>query len=104
MPSPWITKHTNPDVYLVVQQQKYLLDESKKILRLRENTDYKEMTLRPSLMRSFIDSDLLPEDQKGASRIKGEAQVAMGAGTVTTSHALKVATYHTSPTHLSSTP
>ncbi|KAI4087725.1 MAG: hypothetical protein LQ344_006611 [Seirophora lacunosa] len=101
---PWITKHTSPDVYLVVQQQKYLLDESKKILRLRENTDYKEMTLRPSLMRSFIDSDLLPEDQKGASRIKGEAQVAMGAGTVTTSHALKVATYHTSPTHLSSTP
>ncbi len=91
---PWVTKHTSPDFYVVLKQQNYLLDETKKILKQRENVDYKEMTLRPSLIRSLIDSDLLPESEKAAHRIRGEAQIAIGAGTLTTSHALKVATYH----------
>ncbi|KAI4195466.1 MAG: hypothetical protein LQ346_003430 [Caloplaca aetnensis] len=91
---PWITKHTSPDFYVVLKQQNYLLDETKKVLKQRENVDYNEMTLRPSLIRSLIDSDLLPESEKAAHRIKGEAQIAIGAGTLTTSHALKVATYH----------
>ncbi|KAL8927560.1 MAG: hypothetical protein Q9208_002365 [Pyrenodesmia sp. 3 TL-2023] len=92
---PWITKHTSPDFYLVFQQQNYLLSETQKILQQRRgNVDYKETTLRPSLIRSLIDSPLLPESEKAPHRIKGEAQVAIGAGTLTTSHALKVATYH----------
>ena len=90
----WVTKYTSPDFYVVLKQQNYLLEQTKLILKQRENVDYKEMTLRPSLIRSLIDSDLLPEDQKHPERIKGEAQIAMGAGTLTTSHALKVGTYH----------
>ncbi|KAL9594138.1 MAG: hypothetical protein Q9219_007201 [cf. Caloplaca sp. 3 TL-2023] len=90
----WMTKYTSPDFYVVLKEQDYLHEQAKLISKQRENVDYKETTLRPSLIRSFIDSDLLPEDQKHPARIKGEAQIAIGAGTLTTSHALKVATYH----------
>ncbi|KAL8719988.1 MAG: hypothetical protein Q9225_003080 [Loekoesia sp. 1 TL-2023] len=90
----WVTKYTSPDFYVVLKQRNYLLEQAKLISKQRENVDYKEMTLRPSLIRSLIDSDLLPEDQKHPARIKGEAGIAIGAGTLTTSHALKVATYH----------
>lgn len=90
----WFTKHTSPDFYIVLKQQNYLLEETQKILKQRENVDYQETTLRPSLIRSLVDSDFLPESEKSASRIKGEAQIAIAAGTLTTSHALKVATYH----------
>ncbi|KAI4191380.1 MAG: hypothetical protein L6R41_000167 [Letrouitia leprolyta] len=90
----WVTRYTSPDFYVVIKQQNYLLEQAKLILRQRENEDYKEMTLRPSLIRALIESDLLPEDQKHPARIKGEAQISIGAGTLTTSHALKVGTYH----------
>lgn len=41
-----------------------------------------------------MDSPSLPESEKSPERIKGEAQIAIGAGTLTTTHALKAATYH----------
>ena len=46
------------------------------------------------MIQSFMDSPTLPESEKRPERIKGEAQIAIGAGTLTTTHALKAATYH----------
>ncbi|KAL9612071.1 MAG: hypothetical protein Q9167_003331 [Letrouitia subvulpina] len=89
----WVTKYTSPDFYVVIRQKKYLLEQAKLIIEQREKADYNEKTLRPSLLRSLLDSDLLPESQKQPERIRAEAQVTMGAGTLTTSHALKHATY-----------
>ena len=91
----WLTKIMNPDFYVVLKEQNYLLDQANLLIAQRANpNDHKETTLRPSLIRHLIDSDLLPENEKNPARIKGEAQIAMGAGTLTTSHALKHATYH----------
>lgn len=45
-------------------------------------------------MQAFMDSPSLPESEKSPERIKGEAQISIGAGTLTTTHALKAATYH----------
>ncbi|KAL9047230.1 MAG: hypothetical protein Q9214_000141 [Letrouitia sp. 1 TL-2023] len=89
----WITKYTSPDFYVVIRQKKYLLEQAKLIIKRREKADYNDKTLRPSLLRSLLDSDLLPDSQKQPERIRAEAQVAMGAGTLTTSHGLKHATY-----------
>ncbi|KAI4171027.1 MAG: hypothetical protein LQ343_004564 [Gyalolechia ehrenbergii] len=90
----WVPKYTSPGIYVFLKQQNYLHEQAKMIHQQHEHVDYKEMNLRPSLIRSFTDSNLLPEDQKHPARIKGEAQISIGAGTLTTSHALKVGTYH----------
>ena len=91
----WLTKITSPDFYVVLKEQNYLLEQSRLVSAQRQNpSDYKETTLRPSLIRYIYDSDLLPESEKDPARVKGEAQIVMGAGTLTTSHALKTATYH----------
>ena len=89
----WVTKYTSPEVYLVVRQQNVLLEQSKAIARNRGKSDYKETTSRPSMIQAFMDSDL-PESEKQPERIKAEAQIAIGAGTLTTTHALKAGTYH----------
>ena len=91
----WITRITSPDFYVVLKEQNYLLDQAHLLAAQRQKAnDYKEMTLRPSFLRHLFDSDLLPEAEKHPVRVKGEAQIAMGAGTLTTVHALKAATYH----------
>lgn len=89
----WVTKYTSPAMYLVLQTQEVLLQQSIAISKQRDNPDYKESG-RPSMIQAFMDSPTLPESEKRPARIKGEAQIAMGAGTVTTTHALKAATYH----------
>lgn len=89
----WVTKYTSPEMYLVLQTQKVLLQQSIAISKQRDNPQYKESG-RPSMIQAFMDSPSLPESEKRPERIKGEAQIAIGAGTLTTTHALKAATYH----------
>ncbi len=89
----WVTKYISPETYLVVHQQDVLLKESKAIAKNLGKSDYKETTSRPSMIQAFMDSDL-PEAEKEPERIKAEAQIAIGAGTLTTTHALKAGTYH----------
>ncbi|KAL8687090.1 MAG: hypothetical protein Q9218_006640 [Villophora microphyllina] len=81
-------------MYLVLCSQNVLLKQTLAIAAKRETSDYKETTSRPSMMQAFMDSPSLPESEKTPRRIKGEAQIAIGAGTLTTTHALKAATYH----------
>jgi len=89
----WVTKQTSPEVYLVLQTQETLLQQAIAISKQRGYPDYKEMTSRQSMIQAFMDSSL-PECEKFPERIKAEAQIAIGAGTLTTTHALKAATYH----------
>ena len=89
----WITKHTSPETYLVLRQQNDLLQQSKHIVAQREDVNCKGPTARPSMMQAFLDANL-PESEKTAEWIKGEAQFAIAAGNLTTTHALKTATFH----------
>ncbi|KAL8813202.1 MAG: hypothetical protein Q9200_000431 [Gallowayella weberi] len=90
----WVTRITSPEMYLILKSQNLLLEQATKLSSKRGTSDYKEMTSRPSMMQAFMDSPTLPESDKTPSRIKAEAQIAIGAGTLTTTHALKAATYH----------
>lgn len=71
--------------------------QTAEILSRRESqtadSHYKEIISRPSLMEALLDSSL-PESEKGLNRIAAEAQTAIGAGTLTSSHVLKGATFH----------
>ena len=89
----WLTKITSPEAYSVLQLAHVLLEQTLAIMKKRENPDFKEITERPSLLEAFLASDL-PESQKTPHRIKGEGLIAIGAGTLTSSHCLKHATYH----------
>ena len=89
----WVTKYTSPEMYLVLCTQESLYQQTLALAKERGRSDCKEMTSRPSMMQAFMDSDL-PQYEKTPERIKAEAQTAIGAGTLTTTHALKAATYH----------
>lgn len=91
----WFTKYTNPEMYLILRGQNVLLQQAIALSKQRGTpADYKETTSRPSMMQAFMESPSLPESDKTPERIKGEAQIAIGAGTLTSTHALKAATYH----------
>jgi len=81
-------------MYLVLRIQEWLYQQTLALPEQRGITEYKVTTSRPSMMQAFMDSPSLPESEKSPERIKGEAQIAIGAGTLTTTHALKAATYH----------
>ena len=80
----WVTKLTSPEMYLILQNQNVLLQQAIKLDKQRGNISIKE-TGRPSLMEAFMNSPTLPESEKRPERIKAEAQIAMGAGTLTVS-------------------
>lgn len=46
------------------------------------------------MIETFMTSSSLPPHERTPERIRGEAIIAMGAGTLTSTHALKNATYH----------
>ena len=90
----WVTKYTSPEMYLVLCTQHNLLQQTNTLIKQRKSRDYKETNTRPSLMEAIMDSPNLLESEKTPRRIRAEAQIAIGAGTLTTAHALKAATYH----------
>ncbi|KAL8994879.1 MAG: hypothetical protein Q9169_005277 [Polycauliona sp. 2 TL-2023] len=90
----WITKWTNSGLYLMMQTQKALLERAIQISEERGKPDSKAKSTGPSMLEAFMDSSTLPESEKTLVRIKAEAQTAVAAGTLTTTHALKAATYH----------
>ncbi len=89
----WVTKYTSPETHLVLQQSEHLYQQTLAIHRQRDKLEYKKLTTRSSMLAAFLDSDL-PPAEKSAHRIAGEAQGAIAAGTLTSTHALKHATYH----------
>ena len=89
----WVTRHMSPETYPVLQPKEHLLQQTLTIQRKRGRSEYKGLTARPSMLEAFLDLDL-PESYKSAEKVAGEAFVAMAAGALTSSHALKYATYH----------
>ena len=89
----WLTKITSPETYLVLRQADDLLQQTLTIIEKGKEPDHKETIGRPSMLQTFLTSEL-PPSEKEPARIRGEAQIAIGAGTLTSSHCLKHATYH----------
>ena len=93
----WITKRTSPETYLVIKEQHAMLAHAQQVKAQLDDShskDYKEVTGRPSMFEAFMTSPSLPQQEKTPERLKGEAIVTIGAGTLTSTHALKHATYH----------
>lgn len=90
---PCIMRYASPAAYLLQSKQLRLLRQANEIVQQRGNPDCKEAFARPSLMHAFLESDI-PESEKTPERIKREAQTAIAAGTATSTHSLKTATFH----------
>ena len=91
----WAIKLISREFYKLKQEQAHLLVEAKAMKSQHGRAIEKPlMSSRPSLLQALTDTELLPEAEKTPERITAEAQLAMAAGTLTTSHCLKVATYH----------
>ena len=95
---PWLTFLTSPvEICTFVREEQSILRQTKSIVqRLQDEkpVDYNESTGRSSMIEAFLTSNTLPTSEKETKRIHGEAVTAMGAGTLTSTHALKHATYH----------
>ena len=95
----WLTRWMSPEFYLMVKQRDALLEqctevaEQRKTVGAKEKDNKEDMAGRPSMVEAFLDSNL-PEADKAPVRIHGEMFDAMQAGTLTSSHALKMATYY----------
>ncbi|KAG8534412.1 uncharacterized protein KY384_001257 [Bacidia gigantensis] len=91
----WLTKLTAPDVYTIIAMQIALREQADHIVANRETLSTKQSTHKPSMMHHFIEpSTALPESEKTAERLMMNSVNAIAAGTMTTAHALKWATYH----------
>ena len=95
----WVTRWASPESYGVVRERYDLLKQCTEVAEQREKevtqekTDREETAGRPSMVEAFLDSNL-PEIEKTPERIHWEMFDAMQAGTVTSSHTLKNATYY----------
>ena len=89
----WIIKHISPETHFILSRQDDLFQQTKEILNRREDVVGKVDNSRPSIMHAILCSEL-PDSEKSHERIQREAQVALAAGTLTTTHSLKAATYH----------
>ena len=95
----WLTRWMSSEIHLVMREQDALLTQCVELAEQRKavankGKKYREETAaRPSMIEAIMDSNL-PEAEKAPERIRGEMVNAMTAGTLSSSHALKVATYH----------
>ena len=86
----------SPEIYLVVREQQVLLKQCVEVAEQRKmvGTKEKEDTAgRPSMIEAFLEASL-PDAEQAPERIRGEMFDAVQAGTLTSSHTLKFATYH----------
>ncbi len=94
----WLTRWVSPETYLVMREKDLLLKQTIEVVERRktgekEKVDRDETAGRPSMIEAFLDSSL-PDAEKAPERLRGEMEAAMRAGTLTSSHGLKMATYH----------
>lgn len=89
----WVTKLMSKAFYMALQEREHLRAQAAALISQR-GIPVEKSFFRQSLLQALTDTDLLPEAEKTPERITAEAQLAMGAGTLTTSHCLRTATYH----------
>ena len=91
----WLTKLTAPDVYTILEMQMTLQAQAEDIVARKDHLDTKQSLAKMSMMHSFIHAETqLPESEKTAHNLAMNAINAVAAGTLTTAHAMKWATYH----------
>ncbi|MCJ1434051.1 hypothetical protein MMC27_003417 [Xylographa pallens] len=96
----WLATRISPDLDLVVRLQraednKTLVQRVRKqIIQIKSQPEstYRDLS-HPTLFHELIQSDL-SESDKSVQRLTDEALIVVGAGTITTSWTLAVATYH----------
>ena len=97
----WLTKITAPEVYTILEMVIQLQGQAEHIVTHRDHLDTKQSTTRTSMMHHFLqETTALPDSEKTAESLAMNSMNAMAAGTMTTAHALKWATYQilSSPT------
>ena len=89
----WLLKHLNPNAHSAMAKWEHLLEQAEELQQRKKSGIVNEAGRRASLLEAIMNSNL-PESDKASSRIADEAQTAIAAGTLTSGHALKHATYH----------
>ena len=89
----WLLKNMDPDAYLAVSFRRDLHKQAEELHRRRDAKQYDREGKRPSLLEAVLESKL-PESDKAPERMASEAQTAIAAGTLTSTHVLKFASYH----------
>jgi cytochrome P450 len=88
----WFVKMTSkPTEYLREQHNEYAA-QIKRILG--EGTDAKNGSAHPTIFHALRDDPGLPAQEKSVLRLRAEAMSLVGAGTLTTGHALSTLSYH----------
>lgn len=87
----WLAVLLSPSFDLVLRIQRQIEQQIAQI-KAQPRSTYSDLS-HPTLFHEILQSNL-PESDKSVSRLKDEAAIVVGAGTLTTSWALSVATYH----------
>ena len=90
----WLTKATSPIIYGSLRERERLLDQARAMRANSSTVSEKDLPSHTSLLEALTTSTLLPDVEKNPERLTSEAFIALAAGTLTTSHCLKTATYH----------
>lgn len=90
----WLTKLTSPIIYGSLREREHLLHRARAMRANSGTVSEKDLSSRTSLLEALTTTKLLPEAEKTPERLTSDAFLAMAAGTLTTSHCLKTATYH----------
>ena len=88
----WLAKATNPQAYDKLQLDKRLAQETSKLFSKTDSE--KSFANSATILESFYNNPDLPDSEKTMKHLAAEGYQLLGAGTPTTSHALKMTTYH----------
>ena len=87
----WLAVLLSPSFNLVFRLKREVEQQIAQI-KAQPRSTYSDLS-HPTLFHEILQSNL-PESDKSVNRLKDEASIVVGAGTVTTAWALSVATYH----------
>ena len=87
----WLAVRLSPSIDSVIRIQRQVEQQIMQI-KAQPRSTYSDLS-HPTLFHEILQSNL-PESDKSVNRLKDEAAIIVGAGTLTTSWALSLATYH----------
>ena len=88
----WLAKATNQQAYDKLQLDKRLARETAKLFSRPDSE--KNLATSTTILESLYNNPDLPDSDKTMTHLSAEGYQLLGAGTPTTSHALKMTTYH----------
>ncbi|KAI9806985.1 MAG: hypothetical protein M1833_002643 [Piccolia ochrophora] len=87
----WFVARTNPPIMALIKIQQGM-EEQVKMIESKGPEEFKSEN-HPTIFHELLTSNL-PAEEKTMRRMVYEGQTLVGAGTITTAHALKTITYH----------